>query len=64
MFIIPHVNRDTEEFGTKCNRKRIQQQQQLEMWANAQRDGPLPNIGLGGAVCATPQSLAYASAVE
>jgi len=38
MFIIPHRNRDTEEFGTKCNRKRTQQQQQLEMWANAQRD--------------------------
>ena len=28
------------------------------MWANAQRDGRLPNIG--GAVCLTPQSLADA----
>ena len=25
----------------------------LEMWANAQRDAPLPNIG--GALCSTPQ---------
>jgi len=30
----------------------------LEMWANAQRDGRLPNIG--GALCSTPQSLADA----
>jgi len=28
----------------------------LETWANAQRDGRLPNIG--GALCSTPQSLA------
>ena len=28
------------------------------MWANAQRDGRLPNIG--GALCSMPQSLAYA----
>ena len=28
------------------------------MWANAQRDGRLPNIG--GALCSTPQSLADA----
>ena len=28
------------------------------MWANAQRDGALPNIG--GALCSTPQSLADA----
>jgi len=28
------------------------------MWANAQHDGPLPNIG--GAVCSMPQSLADA----
>ena len=35
------------------------------MWANAQRDGPLLNIG--GALCSTPQSLAdahYWSAVH
>ena len=35
------------------------------MWANAQRDGALPNIG--GALCSTPQSLAdahYWSAVQ
>jgi len=34
------------------------------MWASAQRDGPLPNIG--GALCSTPQSLADAhySAVQ
>jgi len=35
------------------------------MWANAQRDGRLPNIG--GALCSTPQSLAdahYYSAVQ
>jgi len=30
----------------------------LEMWANAQPDGRLPNIG--GALCSTPQSLADA----
>jgi len=30
----------------------------LEMWANAQRDAALPNIG--GALCSTPQSLADA----
>jgi len=37
----------------------------LEMWANAQRDPTLPNIG--GALCSTPQSLAdahYYSAVR
>jgi len=28
------------------------------MWANAQRDGRLPNIG--GALCSMPQSLADA----
>jgi len=28
------------------------------MWANAQRDGRLPNTG--GALCSTPQSLADA----
>jgi len=28
------------------------------MWANAQRNAPLPNIG--GAICSTPQSLANA----
>jgi len=33
-------------------------QQKLEMWANAQRDGHLPNIG--GALCSTRQSLADA----
>jgi len=35
------------------------------MWANAQRDAALPNIG--GAICSTPQSLAdaqYWSAVQ
>jgi len=35
------------------------------MWANAQRDGRLPNIG--GALCSTPQSLAdaqYLSAMQ
>jgi len=35
------------------------------MWANAKRDGALPNIG--GALCSTPQSLAdaqYWSAVQ
>jgi len=31
---------------------------QLEMWANVQRDGCLPNIG--DDLCSTPQSLAYA----
>jgi len=32
---------------------------QLEtMWANAKRDGALPNIG--GALCSTPESLADA----
>ena len=31
---------------------------ELEMWANAQPDGRLPNIG--GALCSTPQSLADA----
>jgi len=38
---------------------------ELEMWANAQRDGRLPNIG--GALCSTPQSLAdaqYLSAMQ
>jgi len=37
----------------------------LEMWANAQRGGRLPNIG--GALWSTPQSLAdahYYSAVQ
>ena len=29
---------------------------ELEMWANAQRDGRPPNVG--GALCSTPQSLA------
>ena len=35
------------------------------MWANAQRDGRLPNIG--DALCSTPQSLAdaqYLTAVQ
>jgi len=35
------------------------------MWANAQRDATLPDIG--GALCSTPQSLAnalYQSAVQ
>jgi len=35
------------------------------MWANAQRDGRLPNIG--GALCSMPQSLAdahYYSAMQ
>jgi len=32
---------------TNTNKKK------LEMWANAQRDGRLPNIG--GALCSTPQ---------
>jgi len=35
------------------------------VWANAQRDGRLPNIG--GALCSTPKSLAdahYQSAVQ
>jgi len=31
---------------------------ELEMWANAQPDAALPNIG--GALCSTPQSLADA----
>jgi len=37
----------------------------LEIWANAQRDGRLPNIG--GALCSTPQSMAdahYLTAVQ
>jgi len=36
------------------------------MWADAQRDGRLANIG-GGALCSTPQSLAdahYQNAVQ
>ena len=40
-------------------------ERRLEMWANAQRDGRLPNIG--GALCSTPQSLAdahYLTAVQ
>jgi len=37
----------------------------LEIWANAQRDGRLPNIG--GALCSMPQSMAdahYLTAVQ
>jgi len=29
------------------------EKEKLEMWANAHRDGRLPNIG--GALCSTPQ---------
>jgi len=30
-----------------------EKKKELEMWANAQRDGGLPNAG--GALCSTPQ---------
>jgi len=38
---------------TAGRRRKRRRKEQLEMWANAQRDGRLPNIG--GAVCSTPQ---------
>jgi len=35
--------------------KKLSKTFKTRMWANAQRDGCLPNIG--GALCSTPQSL-------
>jgi len=44
--------------GEEKKERKKKKQDKTRMWANAQRDGALPNIG--GALCLTTQSLADA----
>jgi len=53
MYVISHAILENKKYcNTHCNAILTR------MWANAQRDGRLSNIG--GALCSTPQSLADA----
>jgi len=38
-----------------CTNHPSQSRWQLEMWANAQRDGRAAELNIGGALCSTPQ---------
>jgi len=65
MLFPANVLTSTEKIKSTPGKRITKIYNKLEMWANAQRDGRLPNIG--GALCSTPQRLAdgqYWSAVQ